>query len=235
MMQNNELMTRKENNGLSIMETWLTVFPQLEAFTKKLHEAPPAPELKKNKFANNALYLPISFIQTKLDEVYAGLWNWEFKGYSVIANEVVGHGLLEVFHPSAGVWLRRSGTAAAMIQMVSTEKGGSGDITNIRDKITNTLVKDFPHLEAECLKSAAKKLGPMFGRDLNREHTDTYQPIYGDEVEANVELEAIIDELKAAKSLNELLQIWNDRPDLHPNAAFKKKFTFYRQSLNLKK
>lgn len=233
-MNNNELTVRKEN-GLSLSHTWETVFPQLEAFTKKLHEAPPQPELKKNKFANNALYLPISFIQTKLDEVYAGLWNWEFKGYSVIANEVVGHGVLEVFHPTAGVWIRRSGTAAAMIQMVSEKNGGSGDITNIRDKITNTLVKDFPHLEAECLKSAAKKLGPMFGRDLNREHTDTYQPIYGDEVEANVEMEFIIDQLKAATTLEELKQLWNDRPDLHKNEKFKQNFTYYRQTLNLKK
>jgi hypothetical protein len=34
------------------------------------------------------------------------------------------------------------------------------------------LVKDFPHLKAECLKNAAKSLGPLFGRNLNRNQED---------------------------------------------------------------
>lgn len=225
MIKNNELI-KAENNGVASVHTWSTVFPQLEEFTKKLHEAPPKAEIQQNDGRD---YLPISYEQTKLDEIYAGLWNWTLLREQVVANEIIATGLLEVFHPVAGVWIKRTGTAAVMIQI----KAGSE--LNLQNKIKNTLVKDFPHLEAECLKSACKKLGPMFGRDLNRKFTDTYQPIYGDEVEANVELEAITDQLKGAKNIDELLHIWNERPDLHANAAFKKKFTFYRQSLNLKK
>lgn len=36
----------------------------------------------------------------------------------------------------------------------------------------------YPKLKAECLKNAAKTLGKVFGRDLNRrEKVDTYQPV----------------------------------------------------------
>jgi hypothetical protein len=40
--------------------------------------------------------------------------------------------------------------------------------SDVDAKIKNTLVKDFPHLKAECIKNAAKSLGKYFGRDLNR-------------------------------------------------------------------
>ena len=45
----------------------------------------------------------------------------------------------------------------------------------VENKIKNTLVKDFPHLKAECLKNAAKSLGVAFGRNLNRGEEDEYQ------------------------------------------------------------
>ena len=61
--------------------------------------------------------------------------------------------------------------------MKSTDKGGSGDITNIKDKYINTLTKDFPHLKAECFRNACISIGKSFGRDLNREFEDQYNPL----------------------------------------------------------
>ena len=149
---------------------------QIEGYQATLNKPVPPEEIKLNKAAKNSAYLPISFIQMKLDEQFFGLWTTRNYTTKVVANEIVGELELVYFHPVAQVWITRIGCAATMIQMKSTESGGDGDITNIRNKITNTLVKDYPHLYAECLKSAAKTIGVMFGRDLNREHTDNYQP-----------------------------------------------------------
>jgi hypothetical protein len=145
----------------------------------------------------------------------------------VIANEIIGVGLLEVFHPIAAVWIKRTGTAAVMIQQVLVEKGGSGRISNIDDKIKNTLVKDFPHLESECLKSAAKKLGKMFGGDLNRAFEDTYTPIYTEEAEQMQGYSEAIDQMKGARTEVEFKTIWNTYPHLQQAPDFQKNYMYW--------
>lgn len=184
--------------------------------------------------ANNSLYLPVSFITTKLDEIYAGLWNFQMLREEVIANEIIGVGLLEVFHPVAQTWIKRTGTASVLIQQVSKERGGSGRISNIDDKIKNTLVKDFPHLESECLKSAAKKLGKMFGRDLNRQHEDVYTPIYTEQINQTEGLSTATDAMSKAVLKEEFAEIWNAYPHLQTNQEFQKNFQYYQRK-NAKK
>lgn len=150
----------------------------VEAFQSRLNRTgPPKEDIKINDKANNSEYLPISFVQMTLDEEFFGLWQTRNFRTAVVANEVTGEIELSVFHPVAQIWLTRTGSGAVPIQMRSVEKGGDGDITNVRNKIANTLVKDYPHLMAECMKSAAKTLGVKFGRDLNRKFTDTYSPV----------------------------------------------------------
>lgn len=150
---------------------------EVEAFQGRLNKTqPPKEDIQINDKANNAQYLPISFVQMALDQEFFGLWQTRNFKTSVVANEITGEIELCVFHPVAQVWITRIGCGSVPIQMRSVEKGGDGDITNVRNKIANTLVKDYPHLMAECIKSAAKTLGVMFGRDLNRKFTDTYQP-----------------------------------------------------------
>src|SRR5688572_16234090 len=131
----NELVKEKKNGAVSLSSQFTTAIPQLEAFTQKLNEKPDQSEVKVNVHANNSKYLPISFIRTKLDEMFAGLWNFTMIREQVIANEITGVGILEVFHPVAQTWIKRSGSAAVMIQM----KAGSD--MSIANKIKNTLVK----------------------------------------------------------------------------------------------
>ena len=38
------------------------------------------------------------------------------------------------------------------------------------------MVKDHPHLLSACIMNAAKSLGVIFGRDLNRKFADSYYP-----------------------------------------------------------
>lgn len=222
----------EKTNGTLIVAS--AKIPAIEKFTLKLNERPPQEEIQINKMAANSKYLPVSFITTKLDEVFAGLWNFEMLREQVIANEIIGVGILEVYHPVAQTWIKRTGTAAVMIQQVSKDKGGSGRISNIDDKIKNTLVKDFPHLETECLKSAAKKLGKMFGRDLNRQFEDVYSPIYTEEINNTEGLSQAIDAMKLSVIKSDFEEIWSAYPHLQQNQEFQKNFQYYQRK-NIKK
>lgn len=156
---------------------------QLEQFQKLLNENPKATDLKKNPYANNSIYLPIEYIESKLDEIYFGLWETVNFTSQIIVNEIVGKIELRVFHPIAKVWITKTGAASVMIQQDAYKKDEYGNQvkdeknrpvkinprpSDIDLKIKNTLVKDYPHLVTECLKNAAKKLGKTFGRNLNR-------------------------------------------------------------------
>lgn len=152
---------------------------------------PPQTELKINKMANDSVYLPISYVENLLDELYFGLWNTKNFQIQIVANEIVGWLDLEVYNAPSQSWITRTGCASVQIQMDSGLKDENGNqvwqdkkkvkdpnfrISDIDRKITNTLVKDFPHLKSECLKNACRSLGKAFGRDLNRKFEDEYNP-----------------------------------------------------------
>ena len=181
-------------------------FQGIEAFLKVVNIAPRKREIAVNKMAGNSRYLPVSFVQMKLDEFFFGLWSWEVVDVKVVANEILVWGNLKVYHPKAQVWLNRSGTGATMIQMKSDRNGGNGDITDIGQKIKNTLVKDFPHAESEALKNAAKKLGKAFGRDLNRKLEDQYTSFIDtmtDAKESEMDIDAGLDNCRTIAALGE--------------------------------
>lgn len=136
----------------------------------QLGKAPQKKHIKINTQARGAKYIPIGVVESKLDEIYAGLWQTQKFRWEVIVNEIIGSLELHVFIPDVG-WLIREGAGAVPIQMSK----GSG-VTEVNKKIYNTLVKDFPHLKSECLKNACKSLGLTFGRDLNRKSDEVYQP-----------------------------------------------------------
>lgn len=172
-------------NPLDIINIDKDVLKNMQSFQKSfLHKEPDPKELQTNEFANDSKYLPISFMQMTLDEIFFGLWqtkNFQTQG---IANEIVGSVELHYFHPVAKTWLCRIGAAAVQIQYEAEYEMIDGkkkklktNITDISKKITNTLTKDYPHLYAECLRNACLSLGKTFGRDLNRKHNDQYKPV----------------------------------------------------------
>lgn len=194
--QNSKVALYKQSDNLPIeLNT-----NSLAQFANLLSNAPQQAEVKINTQANNSKYLPISFVENKLDEVFSGLWQIKNFRWQVIANEIVGSIELGVYHPILKEWIWREGAGATMIQQ---QKGS--DITDISAKHKNTLVKDFPHLKTECLKNAARSLGKMFGRDLNREFEDSYTPI-----QDTVEAQGIMAQIKRAKSTNEIVKIVNE-------------------------
>lgn len=179
----------KHESPLDIITIDKDILDRIQSFQKKYLQTNPNPkEVKKNKFANNSKYLPISFLEMTLDEVFFGLWQTKNFTTKVIANEIAGELEVWYFHPVAKTWMCRIGAAAVQIQYRSVEKGGSGDITNIADKITNTLTKDYPHLKAECFRNACLSIGKSFGRDLNREFEDQYSPVIKEDVKPLIDV-----------------------------------------------
>lgn len=130
-------------------------------------------EPEKIEKRDNFEYIPISYIETKLDEIFGvGCWSFEMQSIQVVGNELLGVCNLKVYHPILQQWITRAGTAGVQIRQV---KGAT--ISDIDSKIKNAIEMDAPHLKSDCLKNAAKTLGKVFGRDLNRKHEDTFSPI----------------------------------------------------------
>lgn len=166
-----EVMTY-DTQAVTIQQNEDEIRIRLQNFSKLLNRTPKANEVRTNKYAGNSKYLPISFLEMNLDEMFFGLWQTKNFTSKVIGNEICGEIELWYFHPTAKTWLTRVGSAAVMIQF----KSGS-DLGDVRNKITNTLGKDYPHLKAQCFRNACLSLGKAFGRDLNREYFDEYEPL----------------------------------------------------------
>lgn len=174
----------------------------LESFTKALNRKPAV--IKTNKFQNNAQYVPISHIQTLLDQLFFGLWQTKGFSYQVVGNELVGRVELWIYHPVIKEWLVRTGVAATQIRQ---NKGAA--ISDINSKIKNALEMDAPHLYADCIKSACKTLGPAFGRDLNRDFVDNYKALLSEHVDKNkYNTEEVAEKLQTLKSQKEIVDYW---------------------------
>ncbi|MDX2001024.1 MAG: hypothetical protein SFW35_01200 [Chitinophagales bacterium] len=144
---------------------------RLQQFLRILHRMPTDQEIQSNP-QNNNKYLAISYMEMKLDELFFGLWETVDFQYHLTTSEVAGKIDLRVFHPIAKVWITRSGVASTPLQDPNATSG------NLRTNFNPTpLEKALPHLKAECIKNAARSLGKLFGRDLNRDYEDTYKPL----------------------------------------------------------
>ena len=196
-----------------------------EQFLKSLDEAP-----KKIDKAQGHETVPISTLEATLDEVYMGIWKTDNFRHQVIANEIVGTLDLHVFDPTIKAWITRSGNASVMIRQAA-----GSSLTDIGAKIKNGLVMDFPKLSSMCLKAAAKTLGKKFGRDLNRKWEDSYEDVYTQQIELGGVMDELKEKLSMATTTADLVQIWNEYPDLHNNNAAKKFFNRQKISISVKK
>lgn len=143
----------------------------LQNFIEKLNREPNPTEFEKTP-DGRAQYLPVSFVEMTLDEIFLGQWELSDVQYSQIFNEVVGSGILTVFNPITNKPLRRAGFGAVVI---TQDKDAAIADFNITKK-KNALDLTFPKLKAEILKNAASSLGKVFGRDINRKQRDVFKP-----------------------------------------------------------
>lgn len=193
---------------------------ELEKFLMRLNREPNPSEIAKTP-DGKASDLPISYVEMTLDELFFGLWSTRNFTTKLISNEVVGELELEVIHPVTQKPIIRIGSAAIQIMVDKVPDGMSGQernqwALNAANKKPNALDMAYPKLKAECTKNAAKTLGKIFGRDLNRrEKVDSYKPvIHGSENSKikTVERAISLGNIEQAKNLIELF------PDLSLDA-----------------
>lgn len=146
----------------------------LNNFTKELGRTPPANRLRQNKFANNANYLEIGYLEFMLDRKYHGLWCLKVDSVIPMVNSVVCTVTLSVFHPVVRCWIHRSGVAAHEFQLKAGVRDPSPE--NLSAK---ALERDVPIAKAEAFKNAVKSLGNTFGRSLNRDFNADFLPDEG--------------------------------------------------------
>ena len=156
----------------------------LQDFQTKLNKEPDPREFEKTP-DNRASYLPISFVEMTLDELYLGLWSTENFKWSAIANEVQGSLDLVVVHPITRTLIRRAGAGSIIIMVDSLSDEDKSRMSkqdrnlfalNPENKKPNAMDLAFPKLKSECIKNAAQSLGKIFGRDINRTHKDVFKP-----------------------------------------------------------
>ena len=163
-----------QNQGfLPDKDTLKEMYQRINDFQAKAFKSPDKNFVKKTP-DNRAESLVISAVETTLDEMYGGLWNATNFHWRQIGNEVVGSITLEVFHPECGIWIKRDGAGAIQIMVDKAPANVNRNqwALDMANKKPNALYMGFPKLKAECLKNAAKSLGNVFGRNLNRQFSD---------------------------------------------------------------
>ncbi len=145
----------------------------LEKFITYINRTPNANELEPTP-DGKAKTLPIDFVETTLDELFLGMWQTHSFTYTREFNEVIGSIILEVKNPITGEWIKRTGAASIVI---TQDKDATLETFNTTKK-KNALDLTFPKLKAECVLNAARSLGNVFGRNLNRKKKDVYKPLF---------------------------------------------------------
>lgn len=229
-----------KTNGHSIaVLTHPDLIRNIEGFTKRLNEDPPADGIEKTP-DGKAETLTISHVEGKLDEIYLRQWGYEKCDFSVVANELCCDVLVWVLDPSTGVKITRAGTAAIAIMVDKAPDGLHGKernswALNLENKKPNALKMNRPAVKSLALKNAVQSLGIVFGRNLNRKMEDTPEDYYTQELDGKEAIELIGEEMNACKSVDDLLEIWNQHPALHKNTLFKKFFSGHKSRIALQK
>lgn len=214
-------------------------FQSLEEFTKIVNSAPP-PEGIAATPDGRAKYMAVSFIESKLDEIYLRQWGATNVNIQIVANEILVWLTLWVIDPITGVKIERPGFAAVQITVDKAPANLEGSAKNawaldLNNKKPNACYLSFPKAKSEAIKNAAQSLGKIFGRDINRKLEDTPEDFYGQEFSARETLESIKKEMEDCKTGAELKEVFNKYPDHHKNATFMAAFTAFKNQLNLKK
>lgn len=173
----------------------------LDDFNKKLDAQPTGVQV--NKHQGNSKYLPISHVQNLLNKFFMGRWQVRNFTYCEKYMQLCGSVELWVFHPITKEWIIRDGVAATQIRC------SSGTQTPIKAGLT----MDLPRLKADCIKNAAKGLGKVFGRDLNRDSKAEYNNAFVKYTDNNTySLDELKEEIGLIHSLPELKLKFTEHP-----------------------
>lgn len=147
----------------------------LQAFQKALN-AKPKKVYTESIGGQTFQHLPIGVIENLLKKYFFGLYRIEIVDYRMIVNEITLHVRIHVYHPILKDWLFYDGIAAVPVQ----QNSGSPVDQFMATKKKDALHKNLPAAYAFAVKNAAKKIGAVFGSDLNRKVEDAYIPFATD-------------------------------------------------------
>lgn len=139
---------------MSRIEGLKVIKSEWDGLKEKLGQQPPKQVIDANTYAGGALYVPIGYIQAKLDQVFLS-WDWTIIKSEVIHGNCCVTGTLTV-NTISGNTITRSGIGVTEVKVTDALV------------IKKALEKGYPKADAQALKNAAQKLGNIFGRSLNR-------------------------------------------------------------------
>jgi hypothetical protein len=143
----------------------------LQSFQKALN-AKPKKVYTESIGGQTFQHLPIGVIENLLKKYFFGLYRIQIVDYRMIVNEISVHVRIHVYHPILKDWLYYDGIAAVPVQ----QNSGSPVDQFMQTKKKDALHKNLPSAYAFAVKNAAKKIGAVFGADLNRKVEDAYVP-----------------------------------------------------------
>lgn len=230
--------------GANLPSLTMAQFQGLEQFTKLLNKKPIASSIQKTPDGKSD-ELPISFVESKLDEIYLRQWGQENVTFTMVANEICCDLILWVIDPVTKLKITRAGTAALPIMMDAVPerlkfKAGAEEpeekqkqrnmwALDMQNKKPGALKMQRAAVKQLAIKNAAKSLGKAFGRDLNRKHEDTPGDFYQNLASELGSLTDAKKELAAAQYAADFDGIWSRYPELQEDEEFRKNFMYYKR------
>lgn len=163
-------------------EDLLDIIGKESALLILLNHNPPSVWIKEHPYAG-VPYIPIDKIEYLLTKIFRKWWV-EIKNTQLIANSVAVTVRLFYINPITGVTEWQDGIGAQPLQ---TDKGaGATDFNAVK---SNAVQLALPSAESYAIKDAAEKLGKLFGKDINRKDTLSYEKMLVNDI-VSIELRA---------------------------------------------
>jgi hypothetical protein len=151
-----------------------------------LNNPPPKNWVKKHPYAD-AYYLSIERVEFLLTSIFVH-WSVEIRKVDLMANSAYVIVRLHYRNPVTGEMQYQDGVGAAPLQ---TDKNATAtDFSAIKSSAVQI---GIPAAESYAIKDAAKKLGKMFGKDLNRDDEIGYEGM-GDKFDPTSKYKKILSE-----------------------------------------
>lgn len=222
-------------------------FQAIEQFTQLVNQLPEQKSIKKTP-DGKAEDMPISFIETKLDEIYMRQWGTENMSFSMVGNEICCDLTLWVIDPITKLKITRGGTAALPVMMDAVpprlkftpgpaeaeEKQRERNMWSLdmQNKKPHALKLQRAAVKQIAIKNAAKSLGKIFGRDLNRTHEDSPEEFYDELINNKEMLNEAKELIQKANSDEDFKFIKETYAELNSNQEYQKELVYYTRKFD---
>jgi hypothetical protein len=196
-----------------------------------LNKTPSASWIKENPYTKSK-YIPIRILETLMRSIFGQFQSEQPHPAQLIGNSVIAYERVRYFHPVHAHWMNLDGIGAVPIQM---QKGASPtDFSKIN---AQGLHKVVPAAVGFARSNALKKLGRLFGSELNAEDTIDLIDIKGanNRVElSDNKLNEANESLKGVGNLDDLSMLYQSYPELSGASNWESMVARKRNSLNSK-